>query len=53
MDDDTFRLALADRFTSSELIEYLGVDVQLIIELFIDEIYEVRNDLTDFLNHGR
>ena len=51
--DEEFKQQLIDRFTAEELIDLLCVTTEEVVERFSDEIEEAREDLEDFLKHGR
>lgn len=44
---------LADRFEGFELVEYLQISIEDVIEAFEDQIDEAREDLEEFLYHGK
>ena len=49
--DDNFKKALADFFTAEELVAFLGIPVEDIIEVFEEDIKDFEDDLKDELNY--
>jgi ATP-dependent Clp protease ATP-binding subunit ClpA len=51
--EEEFKKRLIDRFEGWELVEYLNLSADLIVEIFEDEINEVKDELEEFLSIGR
>jgi len=51
--EEEFKKRLIDRFEGWELVEYLNLSAELIVEIFEDEINEVKDELEEFLSIGR
>lgn len=51
--EEEFKKRLIDRFEGWELIEYLNIKIEDIVEIFEDEISEAKEDLEEFLAIGR
>jgi hypothetical protein len=49
--DDNFKKALADFFTAQELVDFLEIPVEDIIELFEEDIKDFEDDLKDEMNY--
>ena len=52
MTREAFLLALADRFEGWELVEFLQISVEDILEQFDEEVFEAKEDLEEFMNVG-
>ena len=50
--EEEFKKRLIDRFEGWELVEYLNLSADLIVEIFEDEINEVKDELEEFLSIG-
>lgn len=51
--EEEFKKRLIDRFEGWELIEYLNIKIEDIVEIFEEEISEAKEDLEEFLTIGR
>lgn len=49
--DDNFKKALADFFTAQELVDFLEIPVEDIIELFEEDIKDFEDDLKEEMNY--
>lgn len=47
--DKEKKAMIADYFTAAELVEYLGVTSEYIVELFEEEIEEVLDDIDELM----
>jgi hypothetical protein len=52
MDMGDFVEALKDRFEGWELIEYLQIPIEEIIDAFFEEVVDAKVDLEEFMNGG-
>ena len=51
--DEEFKRQLIDRFEGFELVDYLNIDVEDIVDAFEEQIVEAQEDLEEFLSVGR
>lgn len=49
--DENFKKALADFFTAQELVDFLEIPVEDIIELFEEDIKDFEDELKDEMNY--
>lgn len=49
--DDNFKKALADFFTAQELVDFLEIPVEDIIEVFEEDIKDFEDELKDEINY--
>ena len=49
--DDNFKKALADFFTAQELVDFLGIPVEDIIEVFEEDIKDFEDELKEEMNY--
>lgn len=50
--DREFKERLNDFFEGYELVEYLQLPTEEIVERFIDEVEDAQDDLEEFMEHG-
>lgn len=50
--DIEFKKRIADYFDAGELVDFLGISIEEIVELFEDQIEEVSEEIEEFINYG-